>query len=208
MSLRPVKKRTFGVTKRGYKLKTGKIIPVAKEYRKDWILLKDQPKRLRKKEKDVRWHGTSDVNLDSIKKFGLVMAQAGGLGATASPAATVHITDMIGRVGLTDYMPNAAYYAVQTAVLVKGEGQSIMFMIDRTKLNKESIFIRKGSGAPPAKEWDYVDTLPPSAIVGYWHNIGKVKTDAGGQAYVERGMGRARGWVFFSNPGYRGELGP
>jgi hypothetical protein len=70
------------------------------------------------------------------------------------------------------------------------------------------LHVRKGSGAPPAKEWDYKTEIPPSAIVGYFHNIGKVKVGEDGRAYVEEAPKEAKhkGWVYYANPRYHGDL--
>jgi len=189
---------------------TGKNIPVSEHYNPNWILLKDQPKleQYQKKHSNIMWHGTTDLYLEGIKRYGLTPSQKAGLGATGSSAWHGREDDQIGSVAITDHMPNAVGYALHAGILSEREGNQLVLMIDKTKLSQKDIWLREGSGAPPAKEWDYTNFITPETIIGYWHNIGKVKIIPGQKAFIEESKGRHKGWVFFSNPAYKGELGP
>jgi hypothetical protein len=197
-------------SKGDYILKTGKRISVSPDYVPNWTLLKEQPdeKFHRKKMKDYLYHGTSDVHLDSIKKYGLMISDFPGMGAVSSSAWEGPASDMIGNVGLTDWISNAAAYTLHATLLAEKRGNQLIIVVDKSKLNPELLYIRHGSGAPPAKEWDYKTEIPPSAIVGYWQNIGKVKIGHDGRAYVEESPKdkHHKGWVYYDNPRYGGNL--
>jgi hypothetical protein len=168
-----------------------RYVPVSPDYRHDWIRLRDQPNidRWRKKNQNIFYHGTTDNNLELIKMYGLIPSQGAGLGATASSAWSGDLDDQLGMVALTDYLPNAATYSLHTSVLAEKGGNQLIIMIDRTRLNQDDIWLRRGSGAPPAKEWDYTNIVQPNQIIGYWHYQNKQ-------------------WIFYSNPAYTGDEGP
>jgi hypothetical protein len=191
----------------GYRLRTGKVIPISKHYREKWILLKEQPKTVKGARKDYLYHGTIDTHLSSIKKYGLMISDIPGSGATKSSAWDGDERHLLGYVSLTDLSSNAATYGLHAGLLSGREGNQVIFVIDRTKLDPKYLVLTK-SGAPPAKEWAHAGGIPPDALVGYWHNIGKVKLDPAGVAYVEEAPPEAihKGWVYYSNPAYRGEL--
>jgi hypothetical protein len=152
---------------------------VSKHYEPNWTPEENQfIKSWEPFSPDSYYHGTSSNNLESVKRYGLLLGERPSLGATTEGPISATPFDMIGKIGLTNSSQQASFYAR----LVGGRDNKnpVVFDIPASSLREESLKMYDVH----ANEYIYDKKVLPEKIRGYWI--------------------KKTGWKYYRNPRWKG----